>query len=160
METEDLQHLLHEKLIRKLKESPSGQLHENLISYLNITPEHMITTINNLSKLGILKIEKSRTGTLVYFYQDPEERKIFQSLASEEIKIYQLIVDSKSKGVQSTDFKDLVDIPATQITSILRKLEKRSLVKSIKSIKVFFCILFIETKHIFFILYFRNIIYY
>lgn len=136
METEDPQQILFEKLIRKLKQNTNGTLHEELIGYLEISSEQMISTINSLSRLGILKIDKSKTGSLMYFYQDPDERKIAQTLSSEELKVYQVIVESKNKGVQSTDLKDLVDIPATQITTIIKKLEKKNLIKSIKSIRV------------------------
>lgn len=126
-----------EKTVKILRSSPDGVLKEDLSTQLNISLDQTSEIIKTLLEFRCLKISKSSTGSLTYHYQNPEDYKIIQSLSSEEeIKVYQLILESKNQGIQSNDIKETIDLKTPQLNKILNKLEKRGLIKSRKSINL------------------------
>ena len=136
-ESEESFQLLLEKTVKILRITPEGVLKEDLATQLNASPDQISDIIKKLLEFRCLKITKSPTGSLTYHYQNPEDYKILQSLSSEEeIRVYQLIMDSKNQGIPSNDLKESTDIKAPQLNKILNKLEKRGLIKSTKSINL------------------------
>lgn len=103
-----------------------------------VTEDDLSTNFTILSKTEIAKqlnnllrtkqIEIFNNGTnLIY--------KKSSSLADEERIIYQLISESKGKGLWLRDIKIKSNIPQNVVTKILRNMENKKMVKSLKTIK-------------------------
>ena len=57
-----------------------------------------------------------------------------KGLAKDEVLIYQLIQQSSDKGIWTKDMKTRSNVPHTRLPKILKMLESRNLIKSVKSL--------------------------
>mmetsp|Transcript_7062 Transcript_7062/g.23398 ORF Transcript_7062/g.23398 Transcript_7062/m.23398 type:complete len:287 (+) Transcript_7062:1175-2035(+) len=71
---------------------------------------------------------------LVYKLVTNEEAARFKNLSAEEALVFQLIQQSADMGIWTKDLKQRSNLQQPQITSCLRQLEKRKLVKAVKSV--------------------------
>mmetsp|Transcript_8850 Transcript_8850/g.25517 ORF Transcript_8850/g.25517 Transcript_8850/m.25517 type:complete len:282 (-) Transcript_8850:212-1057(-) len=90
--------------------------------------------INALLKKHKLQIFKNNEGNLVYKEVVSTDAVKFKGLGSEEMLVYQLIQHSGNTGMWTKDMKFHSNLQQPQITKILKTLESRKLVKSVKSV--------------------------
>ena len=122
------------KIIELAKNSTEGLSDDELSRVINTTPEQKIEILNQLIEYGYIKAEVAKSGALVYLYQDPEVVKRFIGLEPEDKTVYQIVADSKNTGVVSNSIRGKTGLSPQIITKILKKLEKKGLIKSVKSI--------------------------
>jgi DNA-directed RNA polymerase III subunit RPC6 len=91
--------------------------------------------INKLLSEGRLSLARDETGSLVYREVSPEVQAKFKGLGADEMLIYQLIEQSKDKGIWTRDLRYNSNLQQTQITKILKVLETRKLIKAVKSVQ-------------------------
>jgi DNA-directed RNA polymerase III subunit RPC6 len=128
--------ILLDKIVGLCKHSREGIIDEDLTNALKISEDKKLELLNVLSEHGYLKFQQSKGGSLIYLYQDPEELKKFQGLDKEDEMVYRAIADSKSKGILTNEIKNKTGLTAPQINKILKKLEGKALVKSVKHINM------------------------
>lgn len=104
-----------------------GVTEEDLLKkFTLLSKQEIAKQLNNL--LRTKQIEIFNNGTSLIY-------KKSASLADEERIIYQLIAESKGKGLWLRDIKMKSNIPQNVITKILRNMENKKMVKSLKTIK-------------------------
>jgi len=81
-----------------------------------------------------LSAEYAGHGGLVYKAQDPVLGKRLSELEHDEKKVYQTVADSKTNGTIASDISKKVGLTSRVVTSILGKLAKKNLVRSVKSV--------------------------
>lgn len=91
-----------------------------------LSKQEIAKQLNNLLRTNQIEIFNNGAN-LIY--------KKSTSLAEEERIIYQLISDSKGKGLWLRDIKTKSNIPQNVLTKILRNMENKKMVKSLKTIK-------------------------
>eukprot|EP00002_Diphylleia_rotans_P032945 TRINITY_DN6967_c0_g2_i4.p1 TRINITY_DN6967_c0_g2~~TRINITY_DN6967_c0_g2_i4.p1 ORF type:complete len:278 (+),score=77.11 TRINITY_DN6967_c0_g2_i4:59-892(+) len=99
----------------------------------SFSAEAQIAAINSLLRKGKLSIFEVN-GSYSYKLRSEEESSGFLGLAPEEMLIYQLISASGNMGLWTKDMRIKSNLQQQQITKILKNLENRKLVKSVKSI--------------------------
>ena len=80
----------------------------------------------------------SSKGLPVYKYQSEEQASKLRDLAEEDVRVFQLIEESRDRGIQIVDIKSKLlpqGFNAAIITKSLKSLEKKGLVKKIKSLQ-------------------------
>ncbi|OAG31223.1 DNA-directed RNA polymerase III subunit RPC6 [Nematocida displodere] len=85
--------------------------------------------LNTLSKDGLLDIFRTKTGI---FYRRNRETHKFTS--SEEKIVYLLIKESTSEGIWIKDLKTKSGLHQNLITKVIKALEQRMIIKSVKSV--------------------------
>lgn len=71
---------------------------------------------------------------LVYKEVSVEDAARFRNLSAEELMLYQVIKTAGNTGLWTKDMKFKTNLPQPHITKILKTLENRKLVKSVKSV--------------------------
>ena len=98
------------------------------------TTEHQrISLLNELKKQGYLKIWKTPKGEIAYGYQDPEIGRRLEKVDDNDKIVYQLILDSKSRGVAKNDLKHKSGMNQKVLGASLKNLDKYGLIKSVKA---------------------------
>lgn len=90
----------------------------------------IVSELNALAKAGSVDIFRTKTGM---FYRENKEAQQFSN--SEEKILYLLIKEAGNDGIWIKDIKTKSGLHHNLITKILRNLEQRLLIKSVKSIK-------------------------
>ena len=128
------------------------ELEKHILSILNDNPrgmeDHELTkklkNVKDLDKAEALNrlIEKSRilvssqdNGELMYKYIDEHDAERIRQLSPEEYIIYQLIEESGDKGLWINDIKRKAGKLGSKANQIIKTLDKKSLIKSVKTIK-------------------------
>lgn len=99
-----------------------------------VKPVELVASINFLVSRGLIELFRSPTG-LVYRAFQKEEVDIILSLEGDEKIVYQCIKGSGNRGIWTRDLKTRTNLHQTVITKVLRSLDNRRLIKSIKSVK-------------------------
>ncbi|CCO30582.1 DNA-directed RNA polymerase III subunit C34 [Rhizoctonia solani AG-1 IB] len=95
----------------------------------------MAAAVNGLLKKSLLKIMKDSKGVLSYKAVDKADAKVVGLMDTEESIVYKKIQESKNEGIWTKHLKS-TELHQSIITRALKSLEKKGLVKSIKSVKV------------------------
>eukprot|EP01105_Mastigella_eilhardi_P017675 TRINITY_DN4071_c0_g1_i2.p1 TRINITY_DN4071_c0_g1~~TRINITY_DN4071_c0_g1_i2.p1 ORF type:complete len:287 (-),score=82.20 TRINITY_DN4071_c0_g1_i2:50-910(-) len=95
--------------------------------------EQIASVLNGLLKSGQLQVLKIQ-GHVAFKTVNTEEREKFRGLGSEDRLIYQLIEQSKDRGIWIRDLRVKSNLQQPQITKILKALESRKLIKAVKSV--------------------------
>jgi DNA-directed RNA polymerase III subunit RPC6 len=81
-------------------------------------------------------------GKVVFKVRDREESTKLQSMTDNERIVYQFIKDSGNRGTWIKHIKDKSGLHTKIVTDTIARLEKKALIKNIKSVKVcFYCLL-------------------
>ncbi|KAF8688384.1 RNA polymerase Rpc34 subunit, partial [Rhizoctonia solani] len=94
----------------------------------------MVAAINGLLKKSLLKIMKDSKGVLSYKAVDKADAKIVGLMDADESIVYKKIQEAKNEGIWTKHLKS-TELHQSIITRALKSLEKKGLVKSIKSVK-------------------------
>ncbi|CUA71872.1 DNA-directed RNA polymerase III subunit C34 [Rhizoctonia solani] len=94
----------------------------------------MAAAVNGLLKKSLLKIMKDSKGVLSYKAVDKADAKIVGLMDADESIVYKKIQEAKNEGIWTKHLKS-TELHQSVITRALKSLEKKGLVKSIKSVK-------------------------
>ena len=97
-----------------------------------------VAALNRLIEHNRILLLMSAKGLPVYKYQSEEQASKLRDLAEEDVRVYQLIEESRDRGIQIVDIKSKLlpqGFNAAIITKSLKSLEKKGLVKKIKSLQ-------------------------
>lgn len=127
---------LEKHLLSILKDNPSG-LEDNILTkkLKNVKDIDKAEALNRLLEKSRIVVAAQDNGELIYRYVDEEEAQRLRELAPEESIIYQLIEEAGNKGLWINDIKKKAGKLSGSANSIVKVLEKKGFIKSVKSIK-------------------------
>ncbi|CAE6478321.1 unnamed protein product [Rhizoctonia solani] len=94
----------------------------------------LAAAVNGLLKKSLLKIMKDSKGVLSYKAVEKADAKIVGLMDADESIVYKKIQEAKNEGIWTKHLKS-TELHQSIITRALKSLEKKGLVKSIKSVK-------------------------
>jgi DNA-directed RNA polymerase III subunit RPC6 len=127
--------ILEELLLNYLKKNTDGVNNETLLSAVNANNEEIV------EKLGYL-IENNRifivelNGEQLFKYRTEKEAAKFMDLNPEDIQAYAMIIDSGANGISTNELKMKLRLNTNHLNKILKKLEKKILIKSLKMLNL------------------------
>ncbi|KAJ1301011.1 hypothetical protein OPQ81_003434 [Rhizoctonia solani] len=101
---------------------------------ITIKGADMASAVNGLLKKSLLKIMKDSKGVLSYKAVEKADAKIVGMMDADESIVYKKIQEAKNEGIWTKHLKS-TELHQSVITRALKSLEKKGLVKSIKSVK-------------------------
>jgi len=125
---------LEDKILELCGEFPDG-LPDGVIQLRipNITAQQRATAINRL--LAQAKLDLLRSGaSLLYKARNSANLEKIKGATNEETIIYRIIEESGTRGIWVRDIRTQSNLPQAQLNKVLKNLEARKLVKSIKSV--------------------------
>jgi DNA-directed RNA polymerase III subunit RPC6 len=126
---------LERHILSILNEFPSGIEDEMLSKKLkNVRDLDKAEALNRLLQKSRLSVIQTDNG-IMYKYIDEEEAMRLKELLPDEYLIYQLIEEAGNKGLWINDIKKKVGKKSSDTNSIIKKLDKKGFIKSVKSIK-------------------------
>jgi len=123
------------KILQILEQNREGVQDAMLTQALGISESDKINALNQLIEDGRIQLMKNKTGSLVYKYQSADKAKKFSDLSIEDVAIFNIIEEAGNKGTWLLELKKKSNMTSVQIKKILKKLEKKEIVKSVKSIQ-------------------------
>lgn len=95
--------------------------------------ERLVEALNSLLAQRAIALLRTPNGTLRYKAAGAREQRT-KGLGAEEVMVFQHIQRAANSGVWTRDLKLRTNLAQPQITKILKALEARGLIKSIKSV--------------------------
>lgn len=127
---------LEKHILSILNDNPSGLEDDILTKKLkNIKDVDKAEALNRLLEKSRITVSQQESGELVYKYIDEEDALRLRELEPQEYVIYQLIDESGNKGLWINDIKKKAGKLGPEANNIVKKLEKKGFIKSVKSIK-------------------------
>ncbi|XP_065056267.1 DNA-directed RNA polymerase III subunit RPC6-like [Rhopilema esculentum] len=125
---------LEAKIVELCRVNPNG-IPDALVQQglPGIPPRQRVTAINRLLSTGQIELLKSGS-TLLYKFKDSQAASKTKGFESEEKLIYQIIEDSKNKGIWVRDIRFKCNLQMTQVTKIVKSLESKKLIKAVSSV--------------------------
>ncbi|EIE24611.1 RNA polymerase Rpc34 [Coccomyxa subellipsoidea C-169] len=124
---------IEESILALCRQHPEGLPEAVLEQYIPATQR--TTAMNNLLAKHRLRIlQHPRDNSLVYQEVIQEEAAKLKGLSAEDLLVYQHIAQAGDTGIWTKDLKNRTNLQQPQITKILKNLDQRSLVKSVKSV--------------------------
>ena len=96
--------------------------------------EAIAQVLNKLLKARKVQVFNNKDG-LCYMVTPKEHAEQFQDLGSEELLVYQNIKAAGNLGIWTRDLKQQSNLQQPQINKILKTLEGREIIKSVKSVQ-------------------------
>ncbi|GLI65586.1 hypothetical protein VaNZ11_009160 [Volvox africanus] len=126
---------LEEELLKLLRQHPQGLTDDALAAALpHVKIEERVNAVNTLLASKRLQLLKASNNKLVYKEVAAEEAVKFKGLNTEEMLLYQCIKSAGNTGVWTKDMRIRTNLAQPQITKILKVLESRRIVKSVKNV--------------------------
>mmetsp|Transcript_2613 Transcript_2613/g.4451 ORF Transcript_2613/g.4451 Transcript_2613/m.4451 type:complete len:284 (+) Transcript_2613:174-1025(+) len=128
---------MDEAVLAAIRRDPNGLSDAALAHELpDMPPAERGNIINRLSRAGRIKLFKSGPDGKAIHYKEvsADDAVKFKGLQPEEVMLYQAVKASGSTGLWTKDMRLKTNLPQPHITKILRTLEGRNLVKSVKSV--------------------------
>jgi hypothetical protein len=122
------------QILEFLKKHPEGVNHENLLNSLSADSNELVDKLNSLIENNRVTLSDIN-GETVLKYRSEREAAKFRDLNLEEVQTYEIILASGSNGITTNELKTKTMISTNNlINKILKKLEKKLLIKSFKMI--------------------------
>ncbi|QRV84820.1 DNA-directed RNA polymerase III subunit C34 [Ceratobasidium sp. AG-Ba] len=115
-------------------EAQDGIRQKELEKKITIKGPEMAAAVNGLLKKSLLKVLKDSKGVLSYKAVDKAGAKVLGLMDAEESIVYKKIQEAKNEGIWTKHLKS-TELHQSVITRVLKSLEKKGLIKSIKSVK-------------------------
>lgn len=126
---------LEQQVLQFVSQLPDGASTEEM--QMNVPGaqdiNQLVQAINNLLQQRAIALLRTPTGLLRYKAAGVREQKT-KGLNAEEVMVFQQIQKAANSGVWTKDLKIRTNLAQPQITKILKALEARGLIKSIKSV--------------------------
>jgi DNA-directed RNA polymerase III subunit RPC6 len=129
----DSQHILLEETILSFLKKKADFINETeLISSIEGEDNAIGETLNNLINQNRIIVSQRPNGNNYFKYRSEREAAKFRDLSYEEINIFELVLATGSTGITNKELVHKTKVNAPVLTKILNKLDKKTLVKSIK----------------------------
>eukprot|EP00347_Sterkiella_histriomuscorum_P012675 403367656 len=130
---------LYQRILNILQQNPNGVEDQLLTVALKDVDElQKIEAINKLVEINrVVLFTQGKGQNLVYRYQSEEQAHKLRDLLPEDVLVYQMIEESGDNGTQIQDLKIKLTpqgFNSVILTKILKKIEKKGLIKKIKSL--------------------------
>lgn len=123
-------------ILEFLKKNPDGVNKETLMAEINADDKQIVEILNNLIAENRIFLTENK-GEHLFKYRSEKEASKFRDLNFEEIQAYEIIIQTGSMGISTNDIKYKLGINANTILNrILKKLEKKLLIKSLKMVNM------------------------
>lgn len=125
-----------ELITKHAQENPDGLSNSDLSELLpNISVQDRVASINKLLQQGHLEI-LTKQNSLIYRYKDVSKTaQVPKGISDTEEKVvYGIIEESGNKGIWIRDIRAKSNLIISQLSKILKNLESRHFIKSIKSV--------------------------
>lgn len=114
----------------------TGVSNDDLVKQIaDVTAEQRVKALNRLLQQGLLEILQQGTK-LIYRYKDPKKTNLPQGADNEERIIYSIVEEGGNKGIWIRDIRTKSNLNMTQLNKVLKNLENKKLIKSVKSVNV------------------------
>ncbi|CDW77495.1 UNKNOWN [Stylonychia lemnae] len=127
------------RILRILQSNPDGVEDQLLtVALKDIDEAQKVISLNRLIDNNRVILFVSGKGQPVYKYQSEDQALKLRDLLPEDVLVYQLIEESRDKGIQTQDLKTKLmpqGFNSAILNKILKNLEKKGLVKKIKSLQ-------------------------
>jgi len=124
-----------EAVLKICRDQPEGIAQQALAGRLKDVPVGVqAQAINHLLRQHKLEVYQHSSRGLIYKHLVQERAAKFKGLSSEELLVYQLIQSSQNMGIWTRDLKIRSNLQQPQVVKILKVLESRKLIKSIKAV--------------------------
>lgn len=124
---------LENRLLEIVGNSRAGVTTIGLQNTIPINVDRLVKALNNLIAQNQIELFTQDTQ-LLYKIKNPESAKIFQGSDIEEKLVYQIIEKAGNKGIWIRDLRFSSNLSQTQVNKILKNLENKKLIKSVKSV--------------------------
>ena len=125
---------LEEQIILYIKQNAEGVNKDSIQNTIDAENNEIVEIINQLiysNKIAVSEI----AGEPIFKYRNEREVAKFKDLNFEEIQTLEVILNSSSNGITTNEIKAKTAISTNNlINKILKKLEKKLLIKSLKMI--------------------------
>jgi DNA-directed RNA polymerase III subunit RPC6 len=132
MESQEV--LLQEQMLELLKKNPDGINQSHMIKSVDGASYELIgMTLNSLIQQNRIIVSES-DGETIFKYRSEREAAKFRDLTYEDHNIYEMIITTGNNGISSGELKQRTKYNTQILNKILKKLEKKCLVKSLKPV--------------------------
>ncbi len=126
----------HLNILEFLKKNPDGVNKDVLMSSININEKQGAEILNDLIAENRVYLSELR-GEQLFKYRSEKEASKFRDLTFEEIQAFEIIIQTGSMGISTNDLKYKLNINANSfLNKILKRLEKKLLIKSLKMVNM------------------------
>jgi DNA-directed RNA polymerase III subunit RPC6 len=135
MASEDGLTELEQKALDMVMKFPEGLPDEELDKILQMEHETRRDVMQSLINKGCIDFLESEKGALIYRFRSPEKRERYKELDPIEVLVYELLEEAGNKGLCVKELSMQMKQPAARINKLLGSMEKKGLIKFIKSIQ-------------------------
>ena len=123
---------LIDQILALLRKYPEGLPQDKLTSEIPFKEAEIVDALNSLIERNRINIIE-RNNEILLKYRSEKEALKFKDLTKEEISVHELIIQSGSSGISTSDLKMKMHIESsTFINRILKTLNQKLLIKSLK----------------------------
>jgi DNA-directed RNA polymerase III subunit RPC6 len=127
--------LLQEQILTLLKNNPDGIAQTTLVKSIEARDvETLSNTLNELIQQNRIIVLNSSDGDALFKYRSEREAAKFRHLNYEDNNIFEMIVATGNSGISNNELKQKTKYTTQILNKILKKLEKKCLVKSLKPV--------------------------
>jgi len=124
-----------EQILQFLKKHPEGVTNEMLLNSIDVKNEEIVEKLSSLIECSRVYISEIN-GEILFKYRTEREASKFRDLTPEEVHTYSLIIDSGPNGISTNEVKSKLGMNMNLLNKILKKLEKKLLIKSLKMVNM------------------------
>lgn len=123
-------------LLTTLRKQPQGATTDTLLNELpGWIASDVVNNMNALSAQQYVDFSILPSGELKFTARSAEEKEKTSGMELNERIIYNLVKDSGNKGIWIKDLKNASQIHSQIVTTIVKNLEKRNIIKAVKAVK-------------------------
>lgn len=123
---------LSEEILAVLKKTPEGVTQGELISTIPLKETEIVACLNILIESNRISVIDGTEG-MIFKYRSEKDALKFRELQKDDISVYEIIIQSGGNGISTGDLKAKMRIESSAfINRILKRLEKKFLIKSLK----------------------------
>eukprot|EP01132_Coremiostelium_polycephalum_P002176 gene2176-2679_t len=126
---------LGDKFLGLCQQNPLGLTEDKIKNEMGCPMADVAKVISGLLKQGKIILNRNPDGSTFYKLPNPDIDQLkLKNLTEDDFLIFQLIEQSGNKGAWTRDLKQQSSLQQVQITKVLKTLEGRNLIKSVKTI--------------------------
>ncbi|SCV69758.1 BQ2448_1152 [Microbotryum intermedium] len=116
--------------------APKGQITQaELLAKSNLTTQAVTDAVNSILRKNLVQLLRTSTGQVEFRFIAKEEAKAMGAMDSDEKLVLDHIKDANNNGIWTKFLHNKTGLPRTTINKVLKTLEGRKVVKTVKSVK-------------------------
>ncbi|SGY14126.1 BQ5605_C010g06072 [Microbotryum silenes-dioicae] len=116
--------------------APKGQITQaELLAKSNLTTQAVADAVNSILRKNLVQLLRTSTGSVEFRFIAKEEAKAMGAMDSDEKLVLDHIKDANNNGIWTKFLHNKTGLPRTTINKVLKTLEGRKVVKTVKSVK-------------------------